>query len=74
MTVLAWNCAHAFLAYVLQELLRRIATWLNPGGILFVHMFCHKLHPYHFEVTNPSKMGCNDDPVDRLCHGVDVSE
>ncbi|KAK9806412.1 hypothetical protein WJX73_003375 [Symbiochloris irregularis] len=32
-----------------KELLRRISTWLKPNGRLFVHMFCHKLHPYHFE-------------------------
>jgi cyclopropane fatty-acyl-phospholipid synthase-like methyltransferase len=33
-----------------QELLRRCSTWLRPGGQLFVHIFCHKTNPYHFEV------------------------
>lgn len=33
-----------------QELLRRVSTWLRPGGKLFVHIFVHKAMPYHFEV------------------------
>eukprot|EP00879_Flechtneria_rotunda_P012911 GHRR01013484.1.p1 GENE.GHRR01013484.1~~GHRR01013484.1.p1 ORF type:complete len:380 (+),score=109.41 GHRR01013484.1:212-1351(+) len=37
-----------------QELLRRISTWLQPGGLLFVHIFCHKSQPYHFEVRDES--------------------
>lgn len=32
------------------EVMRRISTWLRPGGALFVHIFCHKTTPYHFEV------------------------
>lgn len=32
------------------ELMRRISTWLRPGGALFVHIFCHKSTAYHFEV------------------------
>jgi cyclopropane-fatty-acyl-phospholipid synthase len=32
-----------------QELLRRISTWLLPGGSLFVHVFCHRELPYLFE-------------------------
>lgn len=32
-----------------RELLRRISTWLNPQGKLFVHIFCHRLHSYLFE-------------------------
>jgi hypothetical protein len=32
------------------ELMRRVSTWLRPGGALFVHIFCHKTTPYHFEV------------------------
>ena len=32
-----------------QELLRRIAGWLLPGGSLFVHIFCHRELPYLFE-------------------------
>ena len=33
-----------------RELLSRIAAWLAPGGRLFVHIFCHRRHPYFFEV------------------------
>lgn len=32
-----------------QALLRRIATWLAPGGALFVHVFAHRRHAYAFE-------------------------
>ncbi|GIS96915.1 MAG: hypothetical protein CM1200mP24_01990 [Gammaproteobacteria bacterium] len=32
-----------------QELLRRIAGWLAPNGMLFVHIFCHKELMYPFE-------------------------
>lgn len=34
------------------ELMRRVSTWLRPGGALFVHIFCHKTTPYHFEVQD----------------------
>lgn len=30
-------------------LLRRIASWLRPGGKLFLHIFCHRDQPYFFE-------------------------
>jgi cyclopropane-fatty-acyl-phospholipid synthase len=30
------------------ELLRRISTWLKPGGKLFVHVFCHREVAYPF--------------------------
>lgn len=30
------------------ELLRRVSTWLKPGGKLFVHIFCHKSLAYPF--------------------------
>jgi cyclopropane-fatty-acyl-phospholipid synthase len=33
-----------------RELGRRIASWLRPGGILFVHVFAHRDTPYLFEV------------------------
>lgn len=33
-----------------QTLLARVATWLAPGGKLFVHVFCHKDLMYPFEV------------------------
>lgn len=32
-----------------QTLLGRIATWLRPGGKLFVHIFCHRELLYPFE-------------------------
>jgi cyclopropane-fatty-acyl-phospholipid synthase len=32
-----------------RELLARIASWLAPGGRLFVHVFCHRERPYLFE-------------------------
>ncbi len=32
-----------------QELLRRIASWLTPGGKLLVHVFCHREFAYPFE-------------------------
>ncbi len=31
------------------ELLRRIATWLEPEGRLFVHIFSHRRHSYPYE-------------------------
>ncbi len=31
------------------ELLQRIASWLRPGGKLFVHIFCHRELMYPFE-------------------------
>jgi len=30
-------------------LLRRIATWLRPGGTVFVHIFCHQRLVYPFD-------------------------
>jgi cyclopropane-fatty-acyl-phospholipid synthase len=33
------------------ELLRRISTWLEPRGRLFVHVFSHRTAPYLFEGT-----------------------
>jgi cyclopropane-fatty-acyl-phospholipid synthase len=32
-----------------EELLRRISTWLRPGGQLFVHVFAHQRFAYPFE-------------------------
>ncbi len=34
-----------------REMLRRIASWLNPAGKLFVHIFCHRTLAYPFETT-----------------------
>jgi cyclopropane-fatty-acyl-phospholipid synthase len=36
------------------ELMRRIATWLEPGGLLFVHIFCHRAFPYFYESSGPN--------------------
>jgi len=35
-----------------QTLMRRIASWLAPGGMLFVHIFTHARVAYHFEQEN----------------------
>lgn len=32
-----------------RALLRRIASWLNPEGLLFVHIFCHRHFAYEYE-------------------------
>ena len=37
-----------------QVLLRRIASWLRPGGKLFVHIFCHRTLLYPFTVEGES--------------------
>jgi cyclopropane-fatty-acyl-phospholipid synthase len=34
-----------------KELLRRVSTWLEPGGKAFVHVFSHRDFPYLFEST-----------------------
>lgn len=34
------------------ELLRRVSTWLAPGGSLFIHIFCHERFAYPFEVRD----------------------
>ena len=36
------------------ELMRRIARWLAPGGLLFVHVFSHKRFAYFFEDNGPT--------------------
>ena len=36
-----------------RALLRRIAGWLGPGGLLFVHIFCHRRFTYLFESHGP---------------------
>ncbi|GAT31636.1 cyclopropane-fatty-acyl-phospholipid synthase [Terrimicrobium sacchariphilum] len=37
-----------------RQLMARVASWLRPGGKLFVHIFTHKDYAYHFEGTDPS--------------------
>jgi cyclopropane-fatty-acyl-phospholipid synthase len=31
----------------------RLHDWLKPGGRFFMHIFCHRAHPYPFEETRP---------------------
>lgn len=33
-----------------QKLLQRVATWMKPEALLFIHIFAHKEFAYHFEV------------------------
>jgi cyclopropane-fatty-acyl-phospholipid synthase len=37
-----------------RELLRRISTWLRPGGTCFIHVFAHHRHAWHFDVDAES--------------------
>jgi cyclopropane-fatty-acyl-phospholipid synthase len=37
-----------------DTLMARIASWLKPGGKLFVHIFCHRELTYPFEVQDGS--------------------
>lgn len=30
-------------------LFERLPQWMNPGGLLFIHVFAHRLYPYLFE-------------------------
>jgi cyclopropane-fatty-acyl-phospholipid synthase len=36
-----------------QRLLAKIASWLNPHGKLFVHIFTHRSLAYHYEDRGP---------------------
>ncbi len=36
-----------------ETLLGRVSGWMKTGGLLFVHMFTHRTHSYHFETTSP---------------------
>ncbi|MBT3346681.1 MAG: class I SAM-dependent methyltransferase [Gemmatimonadetes bacterium] len=36
------------------QLLARIAGWLTPAGRLFLHVFCHRQHPYLYEDRGPN--------------------
>ncbi|KAK4685699.1 cyclopropane-fatty-acyl-phospholipid synthase, partial [Tremellales sp. Uapishka_1] len=33
-------------------LFHKVSTWLQPRGLLFIHIFCHKSQPYHFEESS----------------------
>uniref|UniRef100_A0A804R4M1 S-adenosyl-L-methionine-dependent methyltransferase superfamily protein n=1 Tax=Zea mays TaxID=4577 RepID=A0A804R4M1_MAIZE len=35
-----------------KSLLKKISRWMKEDGLLFVHLFCHKAFPYHFEDKN----------------------
>jgi cyclopropane-fatty-acyl-phospholipid synthase len=37
-----------------ETLMRRIASWLEPQGTLFVHIFTHRCYAYPFEVRDAS--------------------
>lgn len=37
-----------------ERVLARIASWLRPGGALFVHVFAHHRHAYAFDDAGPS--------------------
>jgi cyclopropane-fatty-acyl-phospholipid synthase len=37
-----------------RELLERVAGWTHPGGLLFVHIFAHRIFAYPFEVGEPN--------------------
>ena len=34
-----------------RELFGRVHGWLKPGGRFFMHVFCHRAHPYPYEDT-----------------------
>ncbi|NBC48185.1 MAG: methyltransferase domain-containing protein [Gammaproteobacteria bacterium] len=36
-----------------RELFGRVHGWLRPGGRFFMHVFCHRDHPYPYEDTGP---------------------
>jgi len=37
-----------------RELFRRISTWLETGGLFFMHIFCHRSVPYEFVDSGPA--------------------
>lgn len=37
-----------------RRLMAKVASWLKPGGKLFVHIFTHRDYAYHFEGKDPS--------------------
>jgi cyclopropane-fatty-acyl-phospholipid synthase len=36
-----------------RALFGRVHEWLSPGGLFFMHVFCHRSTPYAFEVNGP---------------------
>jgi len=37
-----------------RALLTRVRTWLEPDGLLFIHIFTHRNAPYRFDVDDPA--------------------
>ncbi|MGC9372023.1 MAG: SAM-dependent methyltransferase [Thermovirgaceae bacterium] len=37
-----------------RDLMKRVSSWLNPGGKCFLHFFCHKEWPYLFSDEDPA--------------------
>ena len=37
-----------------RTLFGRVADWLRPGGVFFMHIFCHRSLPYEFIVEDDS--------------------
>lgn len=37
-----------------QQLLKKLAGWMAPGGKLFVHIFTHQTFAYHYEGRDPN--------------------
>ena len=35
-----------------RSLLKRVISWIQPDGTLFIHVFSHRSRPYRFDVTN----------------------
>ena len=59
-----------------EFLLKKVSSWLKPGGKLFVHIFCHKSDPYDMEEGTLSRdqklISCRMDEY-ILFYGWDVS-
>lgn len=36
-----------------RQLFSRVFDWLKPGGRFFMHVFCHRDHPYPYQDTGP---------------------
>ena len=36
-----------------EQLMARIAAWIKPGGLLFVHIFSHREFAHEFEASDP---------------------
>ncbi len=37
-----------------ERLMAQVASWLRPGGLLFVHVFSHREFAYEFDASNPA--------------------